>query len=305
MSSADEPERGPHYPPVPSPGPAQAKRGGMRPRTRQAVVITTLATLLGAAAAGAGATLTDPTYSSESHLLWSPGALEYLGDDNPVTDPNALDRQVVDQAEVIESDPVIGAAAATLGVDEDDLREVVSVEIQEGTSRIVITGSGEDAATARDTTEAVTTAYTDYVKASGADALRQQAELLQSSIDRLTGELNAANGELDGVNRELAGLNVNSPAYAITQGRADRAAARSADAQTRLADLIGQQESLRAAADAFTGQAFTMRQAATPEAPSSLPLTTTVVLGAGLGLAIGLCVVFFLLGRRRNPRAHD
>ncbi|MGX5655286.1 hypothetical protein ACWKWC_10995 [Geodermatophilus nigrescens] len=296
-ASADEPEPGTRQPVDAPAGSAVVPRERIPSRTRQAVVITALATLLGGALAGAATTLSDPTYTSESHVLWSPGALEYLGETVP-TDPNALDRQVVDQSAVIFSDAVLGTAAEGLGVDPDDLREELTVSLQDGSSLLVIAATAPEAATATETTDAVTTAYVDYVRTSGADALRQQADLLQSSIDRLNGELEAANRELEAVNGELAGISVNSPAYAIAQGRADRAATRSADAQTRLADLIGQQESLRAAAEAFTGEAFVMRQATEPEAPSSPSLVTSLVLGGGLGFFIGLCVVFFFLGRR-------
>jgi uncharacterized protein involved in exopolysaccharide biosynthesis len=258
----------------------------------------TASTLLGAALVGAGSALSGPKYTSEAHVLWSPGALEYLGDTNAPTDPNALDRQVVDQQQVILGDAVMGTAADLLNADVDELREVVAVAVQDESSLIVISTTSADPEEATTVTAAVTDAYVNNVRTAGTEALDNQAKLLDSSIDRLNTELQSAQAELADVDGQLARLSVNSPAYAVTQGRADRAATRSAETQSRLQDLLAQQESLRAAGAAYTGEAFTMRAASQPTAPSSASLTTSLMLGGALGLFIGACIVFFFFGRR-------
>jgi hypothetical protein len=211
-----------------------------------------------------------------------------------------LERQVTDQEDVITSDAVIGEASRVLGMEGSDLRELVTVDIQEGNSRIIITATGPDAERVTATTATVTEAYVDYVQTAGAEALRRQADLQQPTVDRLTGEVQAANDELARVDRELADSSASDAASTVAQSRAARAATRSADAQTRLADILALQESLRAASEDFTGEAFVMRQASEPEAPSSLSLPVALILGGGLGFFIGLCAVFFLLGRRRS-----
>jgi uncharacterized protein involved in exopolysaccharide biosynthesis len=297
-SAPDDPEPGAPQPIGAQPDPEAPRRRRLSSRTRRSVAVIGLSTLLGAAVVGAGSAASGPKYTSEAHVLWSPGALEYLGDTTAPTDPNALDRQVVDQQQVILSDAVMTTAADELDADVEELREIVAVSVQDESSLIVISTTGADADEATAVTESVTKVYIENVKASGAKALDDQAALLQSSIDRLNTELQSAQAELTAATDQLAGLSVNSPAYAITQGRADRAATRSAEAQTRLQDLLGQQESLRAAGAAYTGEAFLMRAASEPVAPSSPSLPTSLMLGGALGLFIGACIVFFFVGRR-------
>ncbi len=302
-SAPDDPEPGAPQSSGTQPEPAPTRRRRLTPRARRAVGVLTLSTLLGAAVVGAGSAASGPKYTSEAHVLWSPGALEYLGETTAPTDPNALDRQVVDQQQVILGDAVMGGAADLLNADVDDLRESVDVAVQDESSLIVISTTSADPEEATTVTEAVTAGYIDYVKLAGKKALDDQAALLDSSIARLNQDLANSQAELADVDAQLGGLSVNSPAYAITQARADRAATRSAETQIRLQDLLAQQETLRAAGGVYTGEAFLMRAASEPTDPSSASLPTSLILGGALGLFIGACIVFFFHGRRHAPES--
>lgn len=286
-----------------SDGPTRRHWG--RSRTRQSVVILLLTTLLGAAVVGAGSTLTGPRYTSASQILWDPAALQYLGDDAVPNNPEVLDRAVTDQREVIFSDPVVGAAAQELGMDEEDLREAVTVDVQAGSSLLVVSASADQPQAAEDIATQLTAAYVENVRVSGANALRQQADLLQPTIDRLAAERAALDADLVAVSGELAGTPVTTPVYGVLQGRVDRLATRIGDITALEAEYVSRQETLRATAESFPGQAFVIRQPEVPEAPSSLSLTTALVLGAGVGLFIGACIVFFLFGRSRQSTSDE
>lgn len=266
----------------------------------QSIVIVVVATLLGAAAVGAGSTLTGPRYTSEAQILWDPAALEYLGATAP-SNSEVLDRQVVDQQQVVTSDRIVEEAAQPLGMDAEELREAVSVEAQPNSSLITITGAADEPDEAAALTTSLTTAYVDHVQTSGAEALREQADLLQPTIDRLTAERAALEAELAGLNAQLSTTPVTSALYGILSARADRLGTLNADVSNRLADLVAQGETLRGTAESFPGQAFVVRQPTVPEAPSSPSLVTALVLGAAIGFFIGVCIVFFVLGRRAGP----
>lgn len=261
------------------------------------MAIVLVSTVLGAAAVGSGSALAGPEYTSEAQILWDPGALEYLGSTPAPENPDALDRQVNDQRQVVLSDAVVGEAAQSLDMDPEDLREAVAIEVQPGTSVLTVAGSADDAEDALALTTTLTSAYVDHARDSGTDALLRQADLLQPTIDRLLGELEAVDAELGEVSAQLAATPVTSPAYGVLSARFDRLATRSADIGNRLADQLGQQETLRGTADSFPGQAFVIREPLVPEEPSSLSLPTALVLGAAIGLFIGACIVFFLFGR--------
>ncbi|WP_347059035.1 hypothetical protein ABC795_01445 [Blastococcus sp. HT6-30] len=256
-----------------------------------------MSTALGAAAVGVGSTLAGPEYTSEAQILWDPDALEYLGSPPAPENPEALDRQVTDQRQVVLSDAVIGQAADSLDMDPEDLREAVAVEVRPGTSLLTIAGPADEPDEAAALTTTLTSAYVNHVRDSGVDAIQRQADLLQPTIDRLVGELEAVDAELGEVSAQLAATPVTAPAYGVLSARADRLATRSADIGNRLADQLGQQETLRGTAESFPGQAFLLREPSTPEEPSSLSLATALVLGAAIGLFIGVCIVFFLFGR--------
>lgn len=268
-----------------------------RSRTKQSVAIVLVSTVIGAVAAGGGSALTGPEYTSEAQILWDPGALEYLGATRAPENPDALDRQVTDQRQVLLSDAVVDDTAQTLDMDPEDLRETVTISVQPGTSLLTVAGSADEPDEATALTSTLTSMYLDQVQESGVGALRQQADLLQPTIDRLAGELAGLDADLAQVSAELAATPVTSPAYGVLSARVDRLATRSADIANRLADQLGQQETLRGTADNFPGQAFLVRAPSIPESPSSLSLPTALILGAALGLFIGACIVFFLLGR--------
>lgn len=277
---------------TPPDGPASARAGWRRP-----VAIVLLATLVGAALSMAGSAASGPSYASESQVLWDPGATQFLGL-TPADDPNSMERALADQRDVVTSDPVITAAADALGLDPEELRSALSVGVVTGSSVLTITGTADDAATAFAMTDAVTERYRIYVLEAGKEGLRTQADVLEPTIGRLRADIDGLNARLGELNARLEALSVNSAAYQAAQIQAGQVGAQLADASTRLADVTGQQESLRAGAEVYPGQAIVLRQPEEPTAPASLSLPTAAVLGAALGFVLGVCLVILL---RRRP----
>ncbi|SEP21370.1 hypothetical protein [Trujillonella endophytica] len=268
-------------------------------RTRRAAAVVALATLLGAAAIVAGTTISGPSYSSESQLLWDPSATQFLGL-TPSDDPNSLERAVTDQRDVVTSDQIVDAAGDTLGLEGDVVRDAITVDVETGSSRLTITATADDAETAFRIADAVTTAYVQYVQRAGAEALVAQAAVLQPSIERLQGRWDELRQSLDGLTNQLGGLNINSAQYGAVQAQATQVGAELADAATRLADLRAQQESLTAGAEVYPGQAVPLRSPVEPTEPSSLSLPTAAALGAALGFLLGVCIVVLL--HKRHTR---
>ncbi|WP_157519286.1 hypothetical protein [Modestobacter sp. Leaf380] len=292
-----------------SPGIDEESRGGAvisartqktrTPRSRRAVAVVLVAAVVGAVLGGLGSLLAGPSYSTESHVLWNPAGVQYA-DETVNADPNLVERQVTDQVDVIMSDAVMGTAADTLGTDVEDLREEISVGVATGSSLMVVTGSGDSATAAADATTAVTDAYVGYLRDNGRAVLNQRADVLQGTIERQTAQLAELDGQLTALNDQLGGLNPTTAAYGAVQGRIDRLATQISDLTTRSADLVDEQETLRANAAIFPGEAFVLQQAEVPEGPSSLSPAKAALVGAALGVVVGACVVAFTTSRSRS-----
>ena len=267
-------------------------------RKRAAAVIAAT-TLLGAAAGVLGSSAAGETYTSEADVLYDPTSVQL--DDTPATDPNLLDRQVADQADVVTSDAVLGAAASTLGTTTEDLREIVSVTVGEGSSLLTIASTGDTAAAANEVTRSVTDAYVTYVKDNSVSAITQRADILQGTIDRQNTQLAGLNEQLAALTNQLGGLSPTGAAYGVVQGQLDRLADQVGQLSARNADLVEQQESLRASATAYPGAAFVLRQPSQPESPSSLSPLTSGLVGAVLGALVGACIVGLMRARHRPP----
>ncbi|WP_147261949.1 hypothetical protein [Blastococcus sp. TF02A-26] len=244
--------------------------------------------------------MTGQQYTASAEVRWDPTGLETVRASVP-NSPDALDRQVADQREVVLSDQVVNSAADELGMDPEEVRDIVEVGTQAGSSVLTISATDDDARQAAAVSAAMTTAYVDSARSSSAGVLADQATVLQGSIDRLQDEAAALNDELARVNADLATIPTASPAYGATQNRATQTSNRLADVAARLSDLTGQQDTFRASADLYTGPASVLREAETPDNPSSLSVPTAAVLGAALGLLLGLCAVFFLSRRWNAP----
>lgn len=264
--------------------------------TRRAVAIVVSATVLGALVAGAGAALTAEQYTGSAEVLWDPTVLTTFGGEAP-NSPDAIDRQVADQRQVVLSDQVLDPVADDLDMDAEDVRDSVEVSTKSGSSVLTISATADDAEQAAAVSAAMTRAYVDFARAASAGTVADQAEVLQGSIDRLQNEAAALTDQLAVANRDLSTIPTASAAYGAAQNRASQAFARLSDVTTRLSDLIGQQDELRASVDVYPGPATVLRQAETPEAPSSISLPTALVLGAALGLLLGICAAFFLSRR--------
>jgi uncharacterized protein involved in exopolysaccharide biosynthesis len=268
------------------------------------VAVVAAATILGAALGGVGSLVTPPEYTSEAHVLWSPGAAANL-DDTVKDDPNLIERQVTDQREVITSDAVMDSAGSVLGMDADALRKVVAVSIDKGSSLLTVSASDDTADSASAVVSAVTTSYVSYVRDNGIQAIRDRADVLQSTIDRQGAELAALNARLTDLTGQLRGVSPTSAAYGALQGEIARLDTQVGELATRSGEVVEQQESLRAAAEKFPGQAFVVRKASVPKAPSSLSLPTALVLGGALGFVLGVCIVAFWRSRSHSRTLAD
>ncbi|GAB4082315.1 hypothetical protein GCU67_10045 [Modestobacter muralis] len=253
-----------------------------------------MAGALGSSAAG-------PTYTSEADVLYDPTTVQLA--DAPATDPNLLDRQVADQADVVTSDAVLGAAAGVLGTTTEDLREIVSVDVGDGSSLLTIASTGDTAEAANGVTRSVTDAYLAYVKGNSVAAITQRADILQGTIDRQNAQLAGLNQQLTDLTNRLGGLSPTGAAYGVVQGQLDRLADQVAQLSARNSDLVEQQESLRSSAAAYPGAAFVLRQPSQPEGPSSLSPATSAMVGGVLGAILGACLVGLARARRRPPAA--
>jgi uncharacterized protein involved in exopolysaccharide biosynthesis len=251
------------------------------------------AMVVGALVAGAGAALTAEKYTGSAEVLWDPTVLTTFGGDAP-NSPDAIDRQVADQRQVVLSDQILDTVADDVDMDAEDVRDGVEVSTKSGSSVLTISATADDAEKAAAVTAAMTSAYVDFARSASAGTVTDQAEILQGSIDRLQNEAAALADEVAAANRELSTIPSASAAYGAAQNRASQAFTRLSDVTTRLSNLIGQQDELRASADVYPGPASVLRVAETPEAPSSMSVPTAMVLGAALGLLLGVCVVLFL-----------
>jgi uncharacterized protein involved in exopolysaccharide biosynthesis len=270
-------------PPRP-PVPAVTSVRPLRRAVRHAALILLLAAVLGAAAGAAGRAVVGDKYTSEAQVLWDANAQRLIDPTIPSADANAMDRQVSDQRGVMLSDVVIAAAAEELRADPLEVREAVEIEGAPDSNLLTVSSTSSSPEEATAVVSALVAAYVEHVRVSGASVMLERAETLQRTVDRLAAEV----GPLEG---QLAGLDPDGSAFAAVQGRYDRAAA-------RLAELIEQQESYRAAAETYEGQAYALRAATEPDSPSSWSLTTSALVGAALGLGLGACVLALLHSRR-------
>lgn len=252
--------------------------------TRRAAIVLLLATLIGAAAGAAGRTVVGDEYTSEAQVLWDANAEQALDRPAPSADANAMNRQVADQRAVMLSDVVVDVAAASVDADPDDYRAVVDVETAQDSNLITVSSTSSSPADSTAVVSALVDAYVAHVRSSGIEVVQDRLTALEPTIARLEAEV----GPLE---ERLAVADPDDPGITALQSRYDRAAA-------RLGDLVEQRESYQATIDSYNGQAYLVRAATEPTAPSSWSLTTSALIGATLGLAAGACLLALLRSRR-------
>lgn len=223
-------------------------------------------------------------YTSEAQVLWDANGQQLLDRPAPSADANAMNRQVSDQQAVMLSDVVVDAAAASVDADPDDFRAAVNVESAQDSNLITVSSTSSSPAEATAVVSALVDAYVEHVRVSGVEVVQDRLAALQPTIDRLEAEVGP-------LGDQLAVADQDGPGFTALQSRFDRASA-------RLGDLVEQRETFEAAIDSYQGQAYAVRAATEPTAPSSWSLTTSALVGATLGLAAGACLLALLHSRR-------
>lgn len=242
-------------------------QGVERPRRLWVLwLIVIIATVLGGAAGYAGGYLKAPTYTSEAQLSWDPSAQRYTDATAYVPDSVSLAQQLQNLILKVESDGVIDPAAKTLGMSSKALRESLTVTVASGATALDIDADSTSATTAQEIAAAVVHSFSASVSLSVKAQYTAQANALQSSIDDLTNRTN--------------GLRPTDPLASSLSGQ--------------LATVVAQQDVAKAKANTPTTPLSILKQPIVPPKPSSLPPLTLAILGAALGLLIGLAIIALL-----------
>ncbi|WP_380166010.1 YveK family protein [Jannaschia sp. R86511] len=176
------------------------------------------------------------------------------------------------QVEVVRSDAVTAGAAEQVGTTAREVREDVTVTVEQDSNVLVISAEAGTAEQAQELATAVTEAYLERERSTGATPLLAQAD--------------AVAGTLEALQEQLADL----PEPAEPEQEDPRVAAFAG----QIAELTQQESRLRSAAELYAGQASVLSAATAPEAPSSPGGTVGLALGAVLGLVLGVLIA---LGR--------
>uniref|UniRef100_UPI0030EC41D6 Wzz/FepE/Etk N-terminal domain-containing protein n=1 Tax=Aquipuribacter hungaricus TaxID=545624 RepID=UPI0030EC41D6 len=242
-----------------------------------------LCAALVAAVLGLGLTQVDPVYRSSTTLLVSSvdptavltGSSQGGGD---------VVRSINTQARVVLSDAVTERAADDLGLRPRDVREAVTVGVEEQTDVLVVSATAGTPEQAQTVAAGVTAAYLDIGQESAVAPLLAQADALQATAVQLQGQVGAVPLQEDGT--------PDPRAVALAE---------------EVASLAQQEARLRAAADLATGQVSVLTAADLPESPSSVGPRSGAAVGAVLGGALGVMLALLRgwtsarAGQRQGP----
>lgn len=240
------------------------------------MIIVAITTVIGGAAGYAGALLKGKEYSSTAQMVWDPSSLRYTNANAYVPDSTSLGVQISTQALKVLSDDVVDPASTTLGISAKELRKEVAVSASSSTNQLSVTATAASPDRARAVTAAVVQAYRTQVRADFSAQYTQQADALQDSIDAL--QL-----QVDATPRSSSSLSDNLSA--------------------QLATLTSQQIVLRAQATDTQIPVTTFRAPLADSSPSGASPSTLAVVGAGLGLLIGLGLFALVRVVQLNRRA--
>lgn len=240
-----------------------------------------LLALMGAMLLGTFYFLQPPRYTSTADLLYSHQDLsaQVTGQQsNNFADP---ERTLATQRDIVLSDQVLAPVVEATRSTRRDLLSSLTVSTETGSDVLRISAEDTDATRASRIATAVVDAYVDYNRSLGKAQLESQAEALTPLITDLQPRAQLRPRETDVV------------------GQAQVSAA-----ITQLATLVQKQQSLRAAAAAYQGQASVLAVPEVPRSPSSPSWQTGAVLGGllGLGLAVLVALVKGSIRQRRDER---
>jgi uncharacterized protein involved in exopolysaccharide biosynthesis len=236
--------------------------------------------LMGAILLGTFYFLQPPVYTSTAEILYShqDQSAQLTGEQVDSGDP---ERTLATQRDIVLSDQVLAPVVKATQTDRRDLLSSLQVATETGSDVMTISASDTDATRASRIATAVVDAYVSYNQAQGKARLEAQAEALAPLIADLEPRVQVRPRDTDLVGQAQVSAAIN-----------------------QLATLVNKQQSLRAAAAAYRGQASVLAVPEVPRAPSSPSWTIGAVLGGllGLGLAILVALVKGSLRVRRNER---
>ncbi len=257
----------------------------------QAVVVV-------AVVAGVVSQLRTPAYEATAKVLLRPNdASEQINPQNVNTGPNA-DRIVSAQVDIIESRPVLSAAAKTLNdVGVSDLEKQVSVKKSATNDVVGISARSTDPTQARDVANAVARSYIENRRQFAVANLKKASDEIGAKLTELQQQIARYDAQIgDGGLQPTSGSA--PPASQTSAGSPSKPesveglkAARYA-AAVQYESLYSRQQELLVDMSLKRGEAELISEADTPEAPVSPKPLRDAVLGAFVGLLLGLGYAF-------------
>lgn len=226
-----------------------------------AVVVVVGLAVLGAVGGFVGGSSRAVEFSSEAQVVWDPSSLRLTDASAYVPDAVSLDGQAQVQSVRLMSDEVLGSAGDAVGLDADDLRDVVAVSVDG--NLLTVRGSADSGAAAQREVQAVVDSYVAVVTKDLSDGFTSQAALVQAQIDEVRGALGTV-----------------GPSDPLASGLS-----------SQLSQLISSKALLSAKAAAVPVPVDVVEPASLPVKPSSASAVTLGVLGGGLGVLAGVAVV--------------
>lgn len=243
------------------------------------LVVVVVAVVVCAVALGVVAASRPTTWTSSVTLLYSPDATTALLTGAGAQDSSDIDRTLATQSEVITGDAVMGKSAGLLGVSQQSLVDATAVEAVTGSNVLRVSVEGPSAGAAATRAQTVGEQYISYNREQSVTNLSGQAMSLQTAIGTLRAQLTSA---------QNGGSMANVTALRAT-----------------LSDLLQQQFQLRAAADADQGDVRALSAATRPSSPSSIGTRTAVLIGAAVGLVLGVGLLLIAEWWRRPAGVDD
>lgn len=249
------------------------------------------AVVLVAVVAGVVSMLRTPAYEATAKVLLRPNdASEQINPENVSVGPNA-DRIVSAQVDIIESRPVLAAAAKTLNdVGVERLGEQVSVRKSATNDVVGISARSTDPTEARDMANAVAKAYIENRRQFAVANLQKASDEIGAKLTDLQQQIARYDAQIgDGGLQSPAGPRPQQPAEAPTppESREGMRAARYA-AAVQYETLYARQQELLVEMSLKRGEAELISEADTPRSPVSPKPLRDAVLGGFVGLLLGL-----------------
>ncbi|MDD9350108.1 polysaccharide biosynthesis tyrosine autokinase [Mumia sp.] len=268
-------------------------------RRRRWVVL--LAVAIGAALALAFSVVQTPRYEASAELLMRGTASQRLLVDErgQIDSPASAERDLNNEIRQIESHAVVEAVDdaydGNLDVDIVQARATAS----DSDDGITLSARATDAAAAADLVNLYADTYIDQRRAQQVDELVAVSEDIQVRLDELRATMAEVRAPLDAIDQELAAAPEEGPERASLEQEQQtvltQVLPRLAPLSARESSFVGQLQQLEASQDlSQTGGVEVLNPAAAPSSPASPDTVSNVVVGALIGLLVGIGLAFAL-----------